>query len=496
MAMPGYFIEVAFTDGSIVTTYATVIGEWYYFYSDKRYRFTRGTGTNVLLQQYQPIGTNMAWYDINIIQSVDVQQFDPSTAGGGAATDDVYTKEEVDTLIENAVSQIMSNIDEIVAQKVNEAISSGLGENYYTKQETDNRYVKKTGDTMSGQLIIAYGSGKCYYSPDGFDSYINDVLNVRLYNSSNGPSFELHNGNDACISNANGVTISSNNSPKVRVFNNNNSGAICVYDGVGNNNWLEPSQISAWVNGGTVQRRIIFGQLAYNFDTTIQVPQYGSFLVASGTRYGNGVINNYGSFLSFKSNDNSYMQLRYFGNGQNNQLVFLDNSQTVYACYNAQSLTTVDGYTIGSYERNVNIYGNNITIDTQSSATMRQKNTSCYIQIAQGIGLIAPPSQATNEINVYDRVVNRTGRQFCSLAKYVSLCLSDNSTPSDSVIELASLPDTLSAINYVLNGIQDKVEELQVRTGATQSCDYSKAIPVRILAGGGTTRGGGAGRNY
>ena len=513
MAMPGYFIEVTFIDGSVVTTYATVIGEWYYFYSDKRYRFTRGRGTNVLLQQYQPIGTNMAWYDINIIKSVDVQQFDPSTAGSGATPEDVYTKEEVDTLIDNAVNQIMANIDEIVAEKVNEAISSGLGENYYTKQETDGRYVKKSGDTMTGQLVIAYGSAKAYYNPDGFDTYVDDELQFRLFNTGSGPKFEMHYQEFSVImqpwyinvNNSGGTTEMSSNSFNVkkqdgkivaRMFNNNDSGAICVYDTSGNNNWVEPTQISDWVNGGTIQRTIVFGSNAVSFNTTVQVPSYESFLVSGEARYAGSYVNRYGTLFDLKFNDNECAEFRYSGNGQNNVLVFIDNSQGTYAAYGATNLSGRGGYTIGAYDRDINILGDHVLINSDSNATLKQKNTGSYVQVAEGIGLIAPTANPLNEIDVFDRIVNRTGRQYCSLAKYISICLSDNSTPSESVIELASLPDTLNALNYVINGIQDRVEELQVRTGTPQNCDYSKAIPVRILAGGGSTRGGGAGRHY
>ena len=452
MAMPGYFIEVTFTDGSVVTTYATVIGEWYYFYSDKRYRFTRGTGTNVLLQQYQPIGTNMAWYDINIIQSVDVQQFDPSTAGGGASPDDAYTKEEVNALIKNAVKQIMSNIDEIVAQKVNEAISSGLGENYYTKQETDNRYVKKAGDTMTGALYIRNGDN--YFYCNGKEATLfGESYNVYM-NSADGIGLTTTTGKYIMRVSASGFAAYNQGTVVGRLFNNNGKGALAIYDNSkGNNNWIEPEQISCWVNGGTVQRTIIFGNDAVNFNATIQVPSYSSFLVASGTRYGNGIINNYVSELAIEFNDSK----KYAFNANGIQLYQIAFYFMLYQSANRISINN------GLLE----ITYNNSSI-TLNSATGQIKGNGLDLTVA-----------GTNGSRLGDgsSAVSLRNRDWSVELNYL---LSLSTTEQYYTVNM------ITAINSVINNIQNTI-----------GTNYSAVIqPHTFSAGGGSTRGGGVGRGY
>lgn len=485
MAMPGYFIEVTFTDGSVVTTYATTINEWYYFYSDKRYRFTRGTGTDVILQQYQPIGTNMAWYDINIIQSVDVQQFDPSTSGGGAMPDDVYTKEEVNQLIDNAVNQIMEDINNIV----NEAVQSALGDNYYNKQECDDRFVHVTGDTMTGQLVINYGNSKAYYGSGGFDTYTDNSLRLRIYDDGNGGSVACYQAdgtnvtirptnisgfvssagayktitfassgihlNDTIIVPENssflvsgrcryaGTYINSyytnsfaiefNDQTYIRLINNNNSGALACYDKAGNNTWMETTQLSAWINGGTVQRKIVFGQDAYSFDTTIQVPSGQSFLISNGCRYGDKYINGYGNNFGIKLSDSDAC---YFNKGT----ISLYGNSSAFGKM-IMTLNANDGY-MTTNKGNLLIYGANNT----------------------GLG--------------------NTGQLFFH---------NDNrNVELDAIIDFATTDqyytvNMLDALNIVINAMQDVLGTVFT----------AKIEPHAFTgAGGGTTRGGGVGKGY
>lgn len=167
--MQGYFIQVSFEDGTEVSAYAAYDGTWYYFYTDRRFRFTLNSTGGVDIQQYQPIGSNMAWYDINIITAVKVEQFDPDNAGGGGEVpQDVYTKEEVDKLIADAVGEIESSIPDLVAKAVNDALQN------IQEQITDmvnnavnaaiaglgDIYVKKSGDTMSGALYVRNSDGR------------------------------------------------------------------------------------------------------------------------------------------------------------------------------------------------------------------------------------------------------------------------------------------------------------------------------------------------
>lgn len=93
----------------------------YYFAIDKNYRVQVNANTMAIeLQEYQ--NTNGAWYPITIITSVTVAEIENK---------DMVTKE----YLEN---------------------------NYYTKAQTDNKYVLKTGDTMTGILAFKFNDNDDY----------------------------------------------------------------------------------------------------------------------------------------------------------------------------------------------------------------------------------------------------------------------------------------------------------------------------------------------
>lgn len=94
----------------------------YYFTIDKNYRVQVNANTKAIeLQEYQ--NTNGAWYGIDIITAVSVQEVQ---SGGGDVTKEY------------------------------------LEENYYSKDETDGRYVRKAGDTMTGSLSFKFTSNGDY----------------------------------------------------------------------------------------------------------------------------------------------------------------------------------------------------------------------------------------------------------------------------------------------------------------------------------------------
>lgn len=486
MAMPGYFIEVTFTDGKVVTTYATVVGDWYYFYSDKRYRFTRGVGTNVILQQYQPIGTNMAWYDVNIIQSVDVQQFDPSTAGGGATPDDVYTKEETDKLIQDAVNQIMANIDEIVAQKVDEAVAAALGDNYYTKQEVDDKFVKKSGDTMTGALYIR--TTNSYFYCNGKEA----TIFGENYNAYMNPADGF------------GVT---NKSGKYA--------ARVTYDG---HLHLYNSDQSKHLDL-TYEKAQVSGNSAFSFNTTVQVPSDQSFLVSGSARYGGNFINRYGPTFLVQFND---VTSAYFSGGDTSlgvtpALTLMDNSGNMGLILSPQKITGKDNLTIGtntyyaiqisgtkltlgSSAYDLEIDGQNIKLDA-SDAFRVYSNTSYILatlsnklvtakdnsQISISDMIIFRASGGDGNIIIYDHLSAEYSSywQFLELGAYVKAVTSAKDDPSTNAALYAPLVATMGAINSVINAIQDHI-----------GTNYSAAIPQVYLTGGGSTRGGGCGRGY
>lgn len=113
-------ITATFQNGGIFNGFAnsyTINGETtYYFDIDKRYRVAVTDDGQIVNQQYQ--NTNGAWYNINIITKIEINDI----SGGGSG----------DVTLEY------------------------LQKNYYTKTETDNRYVKKSGDTMTGALFFKF----------------------------------------------------------------------------------------------------------------------------------------------------------------------------------------------------------------------------------------------------------------------------------------------------------------------------------------------------
>lgn len=356
MALKGYFIQATFEDGTEVSAYAAYDGTWYYFYTDRRFRFTLTSTGAVDIQQYQPIGSNMAWYDIDIITAVSVEQFDPDNSGGGTGPvpEDVYTKDEVNQLIAEAVKEVEKQIPDLVAQAVQEALD-GL----------DGRYVRKTGDTMTGSLRVQNAAGQysvlaateCtvfgtdnnvfmnprtgfgvttasgqykgrldqdgYYrcNPAGDSSarvvvnyngatwYQNNKVVTNIYYSNNHGTINLRDtqsDDTYFLVGSTQLNMYVNNSLRAQIRTSENDGNFITYDDDGNNTWYMPAQISAWTNGGTSQSLITPGADVISFNKAIQVPAGSSFLVSGQCRYGGSFINRYGNSYSVEFNDTAY----------------------------------------------------------------------------------------------------------------------------------------------------------------------------------------------
>ena len=355
MALKGYFIQATFEDGTEVSAYAAYDGTWYYFYTDRRFRFTLTSAGAVDIQQYQPIGSNMAWYDIDIITAVGVEQFDPDNSGGGGTVpEDVYTKEEVQQLIAEAVAEVEAQIPDLVAQAVQEALD-GL----------DDRYVRKTGDTMTGSLRVQNAAGQysvlaateCtvygtdnnvfmnprtglgvttssgqykgrldqdgYYrcNPAGDSSarvvvnynsatwYQNNKVVTNIYYSNNHGTINLRDtqsDDTYFLVGSTQLSMYVNNSLRAQIRTSENDGNFITYDDDGNNTWYMPAQISAWTNGGTSQSLITPRADVISFNKAIQVPAGSSFLVSGQCRYGGSFINRYGNSYSVEFNDTTY----------------------------------------------------------------------------------------------------------------------------------------------------------------------------------------------
>lgn len=140
-------IIATFQNGGIfdgVANSYTLNGETtYYFDIDKRYRVAVTDDGQIASQQYQ--NTNGAWYNIDIITKIEIKDI----SGSGDVTVEY------------------------------------LKENYYTKSEADNRYVNKTGDTMTGDLYLKYNNSTVKVTSNSitlFDGIDTNVIKVQLYN--------------------------------------------------------------------------------------------------------------------------------------------------------------------------------------------------------------------------------------------------------------------------------------------------------------------------
>lgn len=117
-------LVATFYDGSVYDGFASSYTKdgtvTYYFEVDKRYRFTVNEAGEIVSQEYQ--SPDLAWYPVLLIKSATITDIGGGS-GGGVTEDWVYA-------------------------------------NFYTKTQTDNRYVKKAGDTMTGPLVMEWSRNK------------------------------------------------------------------------------------------------------------------------------------------------------------------------------------------------------------------------------------------------------------------------------------------------------------------------------------------------
>lgn len=314
MALQGYFIQVTFKDGPEVSAYAAYDGTWYYFYTDRRFRFTLTSAGAVDIQQYQPIGSNMAWYDINIITAVNVEQFDPDNAGGGSGPvpEDVYTKEEVQQLIAEAVAEVEAQIPDLVAQAVQEALD-GL----------DDRYVRKAGDTMTGTLRVQNADGQysvlaatectvfgadnnVFMNPKtGFGVTTNTGLYKGRLDENGWYRCNLPgDGGRAVTVNYDGLYTTYGGNYRLRLTSSSDSASVATYSSNGELSRITPTDANWYAADGTAST-LTAGNDAISFNKTIQVPSNSSFLVSGACRYAGTYMNRYGDCWDMQFNDHS-----------------------------------------------------------------------------------------------------------------------------------------------------------------------------------------------
>lgn len=526
MAMQGYFIQVTFDDGTEVSAYAAYDGTWYYFYTDRRFRFTLTSTGAVEIQQYQPIGSNMAWYDINIITGVNVEQFDPDNAGGGTGPvpEDVYTKKEVDQIVADAVQQVLETIADI--------------------------YVKKSGDTMTGSLRVQNAAGQysliaateCTVFGENNNVFMNPKTGFGVTTSKGQYKGRLDengwyrcnppgNSGQAVTVSYNGLTVTYGGNYRLVLSSSATNSYVATYSSDGTNSRFTPSTASWYTNGGTSASTLTAGTDAISFNKTIQVPASGSFLVSGMCRYGGNLINRYGSTINWQFNDETRITfddygtytgitvlkegrvhcrrgtgisasedstfgyngmwlcgpIYHYGNSANENAKYYSYSGTgasfqlmgVLDASTTQSgglqLSGYNGLRVNSNAQ-LNIYGGNGNqIEMNDGNTYLRLGTSGSTSI---VGRLFIQDYFTRQY-ASDLLANQV-----VLGAYISAMLSTSGDPSTTNINIISL-GLVDAINTVINAIQDQI-------GTNFSASYSSGF----LAGGGQSRGGGIGRRH
>ena len=233
----------------------------YYFTIDKNYRVQVNANTMAIeLQEYQ--NTNGAWYGINTITAVSVQEVQAS----GDVTKEwiaqnYYNKTEVDAKIsaipasdvtKEWIAQNYYNKTEVDAKisaiPASDVTKEWIAQNYYSKPqidqrltaywsktEADGRYVLKTGDTMTGDLHIANAHIRIF-NGQGLQAI---TLNVSTKN--NGGFIRLYDGSDG----KNEAIEMSGGLHNLTIQNKYNNGAGVYLDGTnGQLSLYEPATLS------------------------------------------------------------------------------------------------------------------------------------------------------------------------------------------------------------------------------------------------------------
>lgn len=252
----------------------------YYFTIDKNYRVQVNANTMAIeLQEYQ--NTNGAWYGIDIITAVSVQEVQAiGDVTKEYLEENYYNKTEVDAKISAIPSSDVTK--EWIAQnyyskpQIDQRLTA-----YWSKTEADGRFVLKTGDTMTGALNIN-------------NAYLN-ILNAR------------------------GKTVVS-----LRQSPSNYGGFINIYDGSGN------EEYTIQLSGGNHNMRI---RNDYNNGNGVYLDGDGKlFLYEPATLSRYFIIQPYGVFFNGAGGDYTTWQpsgLWFQKNGKN-IMTFVNNRLDLY----------------------------------------------------------------------------------------------------------------------------------------------------------------------
>lgn len=212
-------ITVTFEDGGVFEGFANTytLGDevTYYFSFDRDYR-VQLIDNAISLQEYRNAG---AWYPIDIIVNFAVSEI----SGGGSG--DYITKEEADNLYAPKGTYLTkADADMYYQSKGNYATENwcyeqfytkgycdsnfagrlDLANNYLTKNDTYDTFVKKVGDTMTGPLTFDISGAKGTISAAGLQ-FITDTAQV--YFDIEGYRFNNTDKNISWSINENGLKI-------------------------------------------------------------------------------------------------------------------------------------------------------------------------------------------------------------------------------------------------------------------------------------------------
>ena len=457
----------------------------YYFAIDKNYRVQVNANTMAIeLQEYQ--NTNGAWYGIDIITAISVQE----VQGGGSGSGGV-TKEYLE---ENYYSK--AQVDQIAGR-------------FYTKDETDERYVRKTGDTMSGSLTFDYDNYSLVISSDTitisgettrlFQVYRN---NLNIYQGGIYLRLGGAGSNSAVTLNTNGIYIYGNDNKIVGSFSQENSrgsaGIHLFNDGRLVLHSQGPGITEAYIQlkassfagyNGAILNFLIDSVFEYAF-TTRGKATFNNYVTAN---YG---IESKSNITVVSGNNKTVISPGSLTNSTDTNKVYISSDN--FAIYKNDAI-----YINFSSYRGMDLYNglsfiaHGDTSDKQTAYTYLGLN--CYNLNSNDVWTANFGGARCEFSNLYTLLINTIG--LISITAGTSLELRDNR----GIINVGNTTQTLNnsffgqtfldALNMLLEQIQNNIKATSPLYQIVSRIDFDgQDYGGGFSAGGGSSRGGGVGR--
>lgn len=458
----------------------------YYFTIDKNYRVQVNASTMAIeLQEYQ--NTNGAWYGIDTITAVSVQEVQAS----GDVTkeyleENYYNKTEVDAKI-SAIPGSDVTKEYLEENYYSKAQVDQIAGRFYTKDETDGRYVRKAGDTMTGPLIIANSEGyKSAFEANSWTIYNTKGTalinlynnNVNLYNSGGVYIKQGSTGSASLIRmTVNGFYIYGPDGEWVGSLAQENNYAICALHMFNNSRIAmhtgKPNTTERFlqINGSDfhLYNNIDYGTFRFYGPMVVEdkLTVQGQ-LNANGTTKHRGNVYIYDAWLYQYQNDICMLQL--------SNALHLFNGNNLYLHTGAKDTT----------EKFVSISGNQMSINNVGSGSygFNVFTNGSFITVTGGISLFLDGMSFDAQDG--SRIQLRTSlNNVFNVDKY-SGAMNSNFYGGSQFI---------SALNIFLERLQSNIKNAapSFRQVAEVKFD-SENFGDGWAAGGGTSRGGGVGR--